>query len=43
MPQRLVKIPILPLSQPSISKTYFLETGLMLLAVYIDICYWVSD
>ena len=41
--QRLIKITILPLSQPSISKTYFLETGLMVLAVYVDICHCVSD
>lgn len=41
--QRLIKITILPLSQPSISKTYFLETGLMILAVYVDICHCVSD
>lgn len=43
MAQRLIKITILPMSQPSISKTYFLETGLMLLAVYVDICHCVSD
>jgi hypothetical protein len=42
MAQKLIKIPIFPLSQPSISKTYFLETGLMLLAVYVDMCHCVS-
>lgn len=43
MAQRQIKITIPPLSQPSISKTYFLEIGLMLLAVYVDICHCVSD